>query len=187
MTKLFNEVGNNLFNAVYDGDDEIQGFELNFNDIDDLENTVDKWEDEFDNFDAGDIVVTINENVENDGYITKFILKFNELDYSLLLDIGNGYYDDYLEEDGDYYYAFKYLTEFNNYSAEDAIDKKDEVMIYQGSASDYVEQWTRDIGGKIPDSLDRYIDWDYMADDWKRGGDLIEIEDDVWVTNGYSI
>ena len=178
-----------LFKAVYDGDDEIQGFELNFNDIDDLENTVDKWEDKFDDFESYEIVITVNENVENDGYITQFILKFSEseLTYQLLLDVANGDYDDYLEDDGDYYLAFKYLTEFNNYSAEDAIDKKDEVSIYQGSASDYVEQWTRDTGGEIPNNLDQYIDWDSMAYDWKRDGELIELEEDVWVTNGNSI
>jgi len=178
---------NKLFNAVSNGTDEIPGFELNFNDIDELEKVVDSWEEEYDDFESDEIEITINENVENDGYITKFILKFNDLDYALLLDVGNGYYDEYLEEDGDYYYAFKYLTEFNNYSGEDAIDKKDEVGIYQGSASDYVEEWTRDTNGEIPNFIDKYVDWDSMAYDWKRDGELIELEEDVWVTNGNSI
>jgi len=183
MTKLFKAV------YSYDDDENLYEFDMDFNDIDELENVVDEWEEKFEYFYSDDIQITVNENIENDGYITQFILKFSEseLTYQLLLDIGNGEYDDYLEEDGDYYYAFKYLTEFNNYSAEDAIDKKDEVSIYQGSASDYVEQWTRDTGGEIPNNLDQYIDWDSMAYDWKRDGELIELEEDVWVTNGNSI
>ena len=179
MTKLFN-----AFYSCFDEEtNESYELDMDFNDIDDLEKVVDDCEYKIEFFDSSNIQITMNDGVETVGYLTKFMAKFDELNYDVMLGIGNCEYDDYLEEDGNYYYAFKYLTEYNNLSAEDAIEKCDEVMIYQGSASDYVEDFTRDCNDDVPSFLENYIDWNSMAEDWKRDGELIEIEDDVWVTN----
>jgi len=68
------------------------------------------------------------------------------------------------------------------YSLEDALERYEEVSLFNGPAKDYaydlIEETT-----EIPENLRYYIDYDAIARDMKINGEIIEIDHDLIVTN----
>lgn len=183
-----------LFSAKYDSDEsdeDIESFSLDFDDVDDLVEIVDDIEEKVDFFDRDDVEITIND-AGDDNEIVWFLNQFDEITMDILVDTYFGDYDDFVEEGGDYYWQFMYLTKYNSQDAETAMDNASNVMVYHGTAEEYVEQFTKDCHGEIPTNLKFYINWEKMASDFVRDGELLELDDiangtDVWVTNGNSM
>jgi len=179
-----------LFTAKYESDEDVESFTLEFDEIDELLAIVEPIEDDY-FIDRDDIKITWNSNADEGDEIVKFLYKLNDLTMDEMVNTYDGDYDDYLEN-GDLFYQFMYLTEYNSYDAETAMEKADDVSIYQGDAEDYVEQFTKDCNGEIPQFLEFYINWEQMASDFVRDGELLELDDivggdNVWVTNGNSM
>ena len=68
------------------------------------------------------------------------------------------------------------------YDLDNALDRYDEVCLYDGTASDYVAELVEECY-EVPDGLRFYIDHDAMARDMKINGEIAEIRYDRIVTN----
>ncbi|MCF6354801.1 MAG: antirestriction protein ArdA [Candidatus Polarisedimenticolaceae bacterium] len=67
---------------------------------------------------------------------------------------------------------------------DDALSRYDEVYLHYGSAEDYAQELIEETT-QIPESLQYYIDYEAIARDMKMGGEIIEIEHDLIVTNAH--
>lgn len=163
-------------------------FTFSFNTIDELTDYIDQSNEVgADYIDPEWVEIVLNDVEIEKGGVLDFINKFDVITYDLLVDIDNGDYDEFFETDGDNYYQFKYLTDYNGQNAEEALENCNEVYIFEGSALEFVEQNTIELYGEVPKHLERYIDWGSMADQFKNDGDLFELEYGVWVTNSSQI
>lgn len=70
------------------------------------------------------------------------------------------------------------------YTLEDALDRYDEVCIFHGSAADYAQELIEETT-EIPETLRFYIAYEAIAHDMKLNGELVEIDRETIVTNGY--
>ena len=80
--------------------------------------------------------------------------------------------------------VFEYL--YDNYDLEDAVEKMEEVNIFEGSRSDYAQEITEECND-VPDYLVNYIDYDRMGRDMEYNSEIVEIEHDVFITNAYDL
>lgn len=159
--------------------------EFSFDDIDDLVEIVDEIDEQEDGeFDSSEIAIEMN--VVGEGELFGFISDFDELNYDLMVELGDCGFDEYFEEGGDKYYQYKYLVDNNGLSAEDAMEKCDDVQVFEGSRAQYAQEFMDDVYD-IPTNLINYIDYDAYANDLERDGDISEIADDVWIVNANSI
>ena len=78
--------------------------------------------------------------------------------------------------------ALEYLVNNVGYTLADALEKRDEVEIYEGSLEDYAYDYAKDCIGLEGFALD-YFDCEKFANDLKCGGDVVEIDHEIWVTN----
>lgn len=60
------------------------------------------------------------------------------------------------------------------YSLEDALDRYDDVLIFEGSASDYAYDLINETSD-VPEHLRHYIDYDAIARDMEINGEITEI------------
>ena len=83
-------------------------------------------------------------------------------------------------EDIDEHDALKaiYLADHLGECMEDIPSKLDDVVLYEGRALDYAEQYIEDTGllEQIPENLQFYFDTEAFARDLMLGGDITEIE-----------
>ena len=87
-------------------------------------------------------------------------------------------------EDLDAPEAGKIIFLINNlgYCLSDALDRHEDVCLFNGSARDYAYDLVNDTT-EIPEHLRYYIDYDAIARDMKINGDIIELSHDLIVTN----
>lgn len=76
-----------------------------------------------------------------------------------------------------------FLLEFG-YNLSDALERYEEVCLFNGSASDYAYDLIDDTC-EVPENLRYYIDYDAIARDMKINGEIVEINHDLIVTNTY--
>ena len=163
-------------------------FDFDFDDIDYLVDIVDAIEEEDDSleFDTSEIEITMNKISDFNGGVIEFISDFTELNYDLMVEIGDGGFDQFFEDKDTEYYQYQYLVKNNGMSAEDAIDKVDDVCIFYGTSEDYARDFVSDVYD-LPEFAEYYFDYDKFGSDMERDGDLAEVEDGVWVTNSDNI
>ncbi len=70
------------------------------------------------------------------------------------------------------------------YSIEDALDRYDEVCLFDGKASDYAYDLINETT-EVPESLRYYIDYDAIARDMQLNGEITELERELIVTNAH--
>ena len=78
--------------------------------------------------------------------------------------------------------ALCYLVEQVGYSLEDGLNKIDVVELFKGTKTEYAEQLIDDCYNLEGIAQD-YFDYERFGNDLEMGGDITEIETDVWVTN----
>lgn len=178
-----------LFKASFENTgQEIDDFY--FDDIDDLVNAVEEIDDRIYNeqdktdyyaWDTSDIKIELNVVVTDDfGDVIKFISQFDELNYDLMVEIGDGDYDQFWEDKGTEYYQYQYLVYNLSKSAEEALDEYEEVGVFFGSRSDYAYEFVNDVYN-IEGVLANYFDYEQFGKDLERDGDIVEFEDNVWI------
>lgn len=75
-----------------------------------------------------------------------------------------------------------YLLELR-YSLQETLKEYDDVQLYFGSARDYARELIEDTTSDIPKHLVNYIDYEAIARDMQLGGEITEIDHDIYVTN----
>ena len=68
------------------------------------------------------------------------------------------------------------------YSLSDAMDRYEEVYLFNGTASDYADELINDTT-EVPENLRYYIDYDAIARDMQINGEITEIGYHLIVTN----
>lgn len=68
------------------------------------------------------------------------------------------------------------------YSLSDALDRYEDVCLFNGSASDYAYDLINETT-EVPEHLSYYIDYDAIARDMKINGEIVELSHDLIVTN----
>ncbi len=68
------------------------------------------------------------------------------------------------------------------YNLSDALDRHEDVCLYEGSAADYAYDLINDTC-EVPEYLRNYIDYDAIARDMEINGELTEINRELIVTN----
>ena len=125
-----------IFTASFKEISESDRQDFLFNDIDDLVEYVDIIREQVDMFEyETDLIkITINDDieVEHRGDVIKFLSEFDDLNYDVMLAVGDGEFDEYWEEKNTVYYQYQYLIANTGMSAEDAMYKSDEVNIFMG-------------------------------------------------------
>lgn len=76
-----------------------------------------------------------------------------------------------------------YLLECG-YSLDDALDRYEDVCLFEGKASDYAYDLINETT-EIPESLRYYIDYDAIARDMQINGEIAEITHELIVTNAH--
>lgn len=69
-----------------------------------------------------------------------------------------------------------------NLSREDALERFDEVYLFEGKAEDYAYELINDTT-EIPESLRYYIDYQAIARDMDINGEIVELAHELIVTN----
>lgn len=71
-----------------------------------------------------------------------------------------------------------YLVEYLNTSMSDILDRLDDVMLFEGDARFYAEQYIEDTGllDEMPENLRYYFDTEAFARDMLLSGDINEVE-----------
>ncbi|MEI7431203.1 MAG: antirestriction protein ArdA, partial [Betaproteobacteria bacterium] len=87
------------------------------------------------------------------------------------------WFDDIEDKDDHEKIALYFLTGTLGYSLDDAMDKIDDVSIFQGDAKEAAEELFDDCyAHEIPENLRFYFDMDKFARDLEIGGDFNEFE-----------
>jgi hypothetical protein len=77
-----------------------------------------------------------------------------------------------------------FLLEDIGYRLEEALQRYEEVSLYPGSAADYAAELIEETC-EVPETLINYIDYEAIARDMKLGGEIVEINDELIVTNAH--
>ena len=82
--------------------------------------------------------------------------------------------------DGDDAIKAIYLAEGRGYRLEDALDRLEDVHLFEGTAIEYAENHIEDndLLSQIPENLRYYFDTETFARDMLLGGDIVELEVD---------
>ena len=90
------------------------------------------------------------------------------------------WFDKFEDLDGDDAIKAIYLAEDLGYRLEDALDRLDDVHLFEGTAIEYVESYIEDTGllNEMPENLRYYFDTEAFARDLLLGGDIAELEVD---------
>ena len=75
-----------------------------------------------------------------------------------------------------------FLLEDIGYSLSDALERYEEVCLFEGTAADYAYDLFEECY-EIPENLRPYIDYEAVARDMKINGEISEISHDLIVTN----
>ncbi|TWO28050.1 antirestriction protein ArdA [Campylobacter hyointestinalis] len=159
-----------------------------FNDYEEIANYL--VEDLRDNVDSYAIAEEI-ENMINDGNYDMFVLKDSESGYyqkgSSLEDVFERYeilkeYDeDFLNA---YQSSYRDLKNMDNNELSDL----ENFSLYRGSAKEYAKNLIEDIrswnGIEIPEEILQYLDYESIANDLIKGGEVVETNEGVLVEDG---
>ena len=90
------------------------------------------------------------------------------------------WFDKFEDLDGDDVIKAIYLAEDLGYRLEDALDRLEDVHLFEGTAIEYAESYIEDTGllNEMPENLRFYFDTDAFARDLLLGGDIAELEVD---------
>ena len=73
--------------------------------------------------------------------------------------------------------ALFYLCGVSGYAVDNALDKLDEVSLYEGRLQDAAEEMFDEIYlDSVPEAIRAYIDYEKFARDCDQGGDLVEFQ-----------
>lgn len=89
------------------------------------------------------------------------------------------WFNDFEELDDDDATKATYLAEYSGYTdMNDILENLDDVMLFEGTAMEYTEQYIEDTGmlNEIPENLRYYFDTEAFARDLVLGGDITVIE-----------
>jgi hypothetical protein len=87
------------------------------------------------------------------------------------------WFDDFEEIDGDEFIKAVYLAEYLGYDMDTILDRLDDIHLFEGTATEYAEQYLEDTGmlAEIPEHLRFYFDTEAFARDMLYGGDIDEV------------
>lgn len=90
------------------------------------------------------------------------------------------WFDDFEDLDGDDVIKAIYLADHVGERIDDILAKLGDVILFEGSAIEYAEQYIEDTGllDQIPENLRFYFDTEAFARDLVLGGDVSEVEID---------
>ena len=88
------------------------------------------------------------------------------------------WFDSMEELDGEKLIRALYLAEYLNISISDILDQLDDVMLFEGDARSYAENYIEDTGllDEMPENLRYYFDVEAFARDMLLSGDIDEVE-----------
>lgn len=91
---------------------------------------------------------------------------------------------DHLSDDDHEALGIRYLLDCG-YELEEALNRADEVHIYEGRAEDYAAELLSDIYDldSLPAIILFHINYQGIASDMETASEICELEHDVWVTN----
>ena len=71
-----------------------------------------------------------------------------------------------------------YLSDYTGYDISEIIDCLDDIVLFQGTALEYAEEYIEDTGllHDMPENLRYYFDVEAFARDMVMGGDITEVE-----------
>lgn len=93
---------------------------------------------------------------------------------------------DHISDDDDEARAIRFLMDHMGYDARTALDKADEVQVFEGTRTAYAEEFVGD-AYELPEIAQRYFDYESFGRDLELGGDIVEIEHEVWCTNPHDL
>lgn len=90
------------------------------------------------------------------------------------------WFDDFEDMDTEDAIKVIYLSEYNGCDINDILEQLDDVMLFEGSALEYAEQYVEETGmlDEMPENLRYYFDTEAFARDLVLGGDISEVEID---------
>lgn len=160
-----------------------------FNDYEEIANYL--VEDLRDNVDDSYAIAEEIRNMINDGNYDMFVLKDSESGYyqkgSSLEDVFERY-EILKEYDEDFLNAYESsYSDLKNMDNNELSDLEN-FSLYRGSAKEYAKNFiedTRFLNGKeIPEEILEYLDYELIANDLIKGGDVVETNEGVLVEDG---
>ncbi len=121
---------------------------------------------------------------ENGDHVEEYEIQYIDGDtYKLFEELGinqanlSQWFDDFEDMDGDDVIKAIYLSDYNGCGINDVLEQLDDVMLFEGTALEYAEQYIEDTGmlDEIPESLRNYFNTEAFARDMVLGGDITEI------------
>ena len=87
------------------------------------------------------------------------------------------WFDEFENLEGHELIGATYLASYMGYDMDEVLTHLDDVMIFEGSAKEYVFEYVDDIGllDKMPDNLRFYFDFDAFTRDMIMSGDITEV------------
>lgn len=82
--------------------------------------------------------------------------------------------------------AVEFLMSNNGYDLATAIDKADDVQVFEGSLIEYAQDLVSDCYD-LPEIAECYFDYESFARDLQIGGDVAEIRPGVWCVNPHDL
>ena len=88
------------------------------------------------------------------------------------------WFDEYEDIEGNELVSAIYLAEYLSCDMDEVNDKLEDVLLFKGSALEFVENYIEDVGllEQIPDNLQCYFDTKSFAHDMVLSGDISEVE-----------
>ncbi|MCF6238051.1 MAG: antirestriction protein ArdA [Candidatus Marinimicrobia bacterium] len=88
------------------------------------------------------------------------------------------WFNDFEELEGEELIKVIYLAEYCAENISDILDKLDDVSLFEGTATEYAEEYINDCGllSELPENLRYYFDVEAFARDMVLGGDITEVE-----------
>jgi len=88
------------------------------------------------------------------------------------------WFENYEDLDGDDLIKATYLAEYINADIDEILNQLDDVSLFEGTASEYAENYIDDTGllNALPENLQFYFDTDAFARDMVMSGDISEVE-----------
>jgi len=85
--------------------------------------------------------------------------------------------DDYQDLEGEELIKAIYLAEDQHCDMDEILDKLEDVILFEGSAVEYAENYLEDTGllEQVPESLQAYFDSEGFARDMVLNGDITEL------------
>jgi len=122
--------------------------------------------------DYGDIIDEVEiQFIDGDNYQLFNALGINQVNLEQ-------WFNRFEQLDGDDLIKTVYLAEYTGEDMSDILDKLDDVCLFEGTSTEYAEEYINDCGllSELPEHLHYYFDVEAFARDMVLSGDITEVE-----------